>query len=182
MPCYIILSLLCINVISIHKKMWLIFFWLIKCLAHNHISSLYGITLMHAFMLYIYVYFPSYSAVPPTAVLSPSLVSTISGQQVTLNCTATGRPTPTIAWWSNGISVPNQNTPRYQLAYGGQVLAISGATTADRGVIACTATNAAGSAQANATIQVTGRTDAPHILLPITADHNHIHRCITLRS
>ena len=95
---------------------------------------------------------------PPTALLSPSSVSAIGGQLVSFNCTATGRPTPTIAWSANGVSVPNPNTPGYQLTYGGQVLTIAAVATADRGTFACTASNAAGSAQANATVQVIGKT------------------------
>ncbi|XP_054030144.1 hemicentin-2 [Dryobates pubescens] len=79
--------------------------------------------------------------VPPSIELGPVLVTAPEGAAVTLQCNATGVPTPTVTW-AKGTE-PISLGPRYHLHPDGTLL-IPSASLGDAGTYFCTATNTAG--------------------------------------
>ncbi|XP_068012089.1 LOW QUALITY PROTEIN: hemicentin-2 [Melanerpes formicivorus] len=79
--------------------------------------------------------------VPPSIELGPVLVTATEGAAVTLQCNATGVPTPTVTW-AKGTE-PISLGPRYHLHPDGTLL-IPSASLGDAGTYFCTATNTAG--------------------------------------
>ena len=85
-------------------------------------------------------------------------ITVVEGSEVTLACTATGRPTPTITWQRNEGEVPNDSTPNLS-AEGGEgegSLVISPVRGEDGGVWVCVGTNVVDSNQQSITLTVLG--------------------------
>ena len=82
----------------------------------------------------------------------------MEGSEVTLTCTTTGNPTPTVAWQRNGGEVPSDSTPNLS-SEGGEgagSLVISPVRSEDGGVWVCVGTNIVGSNQQEITLTVLG--------------------------
>ncbi|XP_022102574.1 peroxidasin homolog isoform X3 [Acanthaster planci] len=88
----------------------------------------------------------------PTFSQEPSDTEVKQGTTVTLDCSASGYPRPTITWTRHGQSVVDD--PRFTLLATGSVH-ISSVQPQDRGEYTCTATNQAGSESTSATLTVT---------------------------
>ena len=93
--------------------------------------------------------------------LTPKESEVRVGGTAKLECSATGDPTPVIAWKKDGgDDFPAARERRFQVMdEESEIFFISNVKVADMGVYSCTATNAAGVISANATLTV----------LPITA-------------
>ena len=86
----------------------------------------------------------------PDIVEDPKNQSDVIGSNVTLNCTATGRPPPTITWIKNNDSYAVQSKPRVVVSssfdykkYHSHLLII-GVQKDDEGKYQCFASNSAG--------------------------------------
>jgi len=89
---------------------------------------------------------------------SPSTASVATGRTVVFNAIATGTPAPTYQWKLNGsTTIPGTSVTN------DPILVITGATSADAGTLACTATNSDGSATSSATLTVTTTTNPGYL-------------------
>mgnify|MGYP001954080535 CR=1 FL=1 len=57
-------------------------------------------------MLYTLLLSPSFS-VRPVILLTPALITFNQGDTVTVNCEATGIPSPEVSWFRNSVLVPD---------------------------------------------------------------------------
>ena len=80
------------------------------------------------------------------------------GEEVTLTCSASGDPRPTITWTKVGEQL--SASPRISIE--GDNLRIRGAAVSDRGMFLCTATSPGGSARASGIVEVEPR-EAPRL-------------------
>ncbi|XP_075038771.1 hemicentin-1 [Mixophyes fleayi] len=83
--------------------------------------------------------------VPPSIKEGPNLVTTFDNNPATLECIATGVPSPRISWRKHG-SILHGNSERYFISESGS-LYFPSADITDSGQYSCLATNAAGSNQ-----------------------------------
>lgn len=82
--------------------------------------------------------------VPPTITSLPSTVTVTEGTPHTLTCMATGIPVPLISWSFGGVVISTQGTLSLEPS----------AQRSDAGVYTCTASNTAGIASSNITIDI----------------------------
>ena len=102
----------------------------------------------------------------PVITLQANSQTVASGRSVVFNAVATGFPGPTYQWTLNGsTTIPGATVTT------DAILLISGATAADDGVIACTATNSAGTATTTASLSVVA-SPKPGYLTNISARGN----------
>ena len=83
-------------------------------------------------------------------------VTIVEGSEVTLTCSATGHPTPTVSWQRNGGEVPSDSTPNLS-SEGGEgagSLIISPVRGEDGGVWECVGTNIIASNRESITLTV----------------------------
>ncbi|XP_053098888.1 hemicentin-1 isoform X3 [Hemicordylus capensis] len=78
---------------------------------------------------------------PPKAIISPKNQSFTEGSEVSISCSATGYPKPTIVWMHNDMFIMGSH--RYQLTSEGTLI-IKNTTPKDVGLYGCLASNAAG--------------------------------------
>lgn len=98
------------------------------------------------------------SAVFPTFIKMPENMTVKAGSRARLECAANGRPDPQISWQKDGgDDFPAARERRMQVLPGDTVFFILNVAIEDQGVYSCTATNAAGTIMANATIAVLGK-------------------------
>ena len=95
---------------------------------------------------------------PPQVSVQPEQQTIGQGEEVTLTCSASGDPRPTISWTKVGEEL--SASPRISVE--GDNLRIRGAAVSDRGMFLCTATSPGGSARASAIIEVEPR-EAPRL-------------------
>ena len=91
----------------------------------------------------------------PVINVAPNNMSIISQKIVTLACSATGKPTPTITWSFNGGSIDTQSIKYNQSSSGSLTILIE--SVADEGTYQCTATNRHSSDSASTLITVQGQ-------------------------
>lgn len=89
-----------------------------------------------------------------TITAESAVVTVTDGAVAELTCSAAGDPTPVITWFRNGTSVPNANTPRYQLASGRSTLVLEPVSDTDEGPFQCVATNLGGRAEDSIELRV----------------------------
>ncbi|KAK9890138.1 hypothetical protein WA026_008945 [Henosepilachna vigintioctopunctata] len=91
----------------------------------------------------------------PTFLKTPSNITVKAGETAKLECSAHGEPQPEIAWHKdNGINFPAASERRMFMMPTDDVFFITNVKLADMGIYSCTATNAAGTVVANATLNV----------------------------
>ncbi|XP_052285983.1 basement membrane-specific heparan sulfate proteoglycan core protein-like isoform X3 [Dreissena polymorpha] len=91
------------------------------------------------------------TTVAPTVTMEPEKITIPMGTTGTLRCVATGTPQPTLTWSKSR----EQLSPNHQVT--GNILRITQATMADRGIYVCRAENSAGVAQDWTTVEVERR-------------------------
>lgn len=91
----------------------------------------------------------------PRFIQTPTNVTVKTGDTVTLNCAATGDPTPEISWKKDGGNdFPAARERRMNVMPTDHLFFIVNAKTTDMGVYSCAAKNPAGTIIANATLTV----------------------------
>ena len=95
---------------------------------------------------------------PPQVSVRPEQQTIGQGEEVTLTCSASGDPRPTITWTKVGEQL--SASPRISIE--GESLRIRGAAVSDRGMFLCTATSPGGSARASGIVEVEPR-EAPRL-------------------
>lgn len=94
----------------------------------------------------------------PTFLKKPKNVEVQAGQTVKLECAATGEPPPEVAWHKDGGNdFPAATERRMHVLPADDVFFIVNARPIDAGVYSCTAHNAAGTASADAQLEVLQR-------------------------
>ncbi|XP_058463855.1 neogenin isoform X2 [Malaya genurostris] len=89
--------------------------------------------------------------VPPKFILSPEDKIAYEKEELELQCSIHGKPTPVIQWLKNGdLITPNE----YMQIVGGHNLKIFGLIGSDAGMFQCIGTNPAGSVQAAARLEI----------------------------
>ncbi|XP_058836967.1 neogenin isoform X2 [Topomyia yanbarensis] len=89
--------------------------------------------------------------VPPKFILSPEDKLAYEKEELELQCSIHGKPTPVIQWLKNGdLITPNE----YMQIVGGHNLKIFGLIGSDAGMFQCIGTNPAGSVQAAARLEI----------------------------
>ncbi|XP_055609211.1 neogenin isoform X2 [Uranotaenia lowii] len=89
--------------------------------------------------------------VPPKFVVSPDDKVAYEKEELELQCSIHGKPTPVIQWLKNGdLITPNE----YMQIVGGHNLKIFGLIGSDAGMFQCIGTNPAGSVQAAARLEI----------------------------
>ncbi|XP_025019182.1 hemicentin-1 [Python bivittatus] len=86
---------------------------------------------------------------PPKAIVSPKNQSFTEGSEVSVSCSATGYPKPTVVWTHNDIFLMASH--RYRLTPGGTLI-IKNAVPKDAGIYGCLASNAAGTVKETAVL------------------------------
>lgn len=83
-----------------------------------------------------------------------------AGSSLLIDCFAEGNPLPTIQWFKNGECI--DHSPRFAITYnnGEAILRFEDAGRDDQAVYICKASNALGTVQCSATINVTGESQA----------------------
>jgi neuronal cell adhesion protein len=79
----------------------------------------------------------------------------IAGEDVRLECSASGYPTPVISWTRDEVEGAVQPNDKYEIVTGGSLL-IKSVASADADVYRCYAENTWGRVQAIATLTVLG--------------------------
>ena len=79
-------------------------------------------------------------AVIPVITSVEDRVTAIVGATATMQCTASGDPTPLQTWSQNGVGVAG---PRFQVSANGSTLTVTGTTEGDEGTYTCHASNPA---------------------------------------
>ncbi|CAJ0933472.1 unnamed protein product, partial [Mesorhabditis belari] len=82
---------------------------------------------------------------PPSIENEERLLQVKEGSDLTIDCAASGNPTPTISWKRDGVLIKNQNSSK---------LLISSANATDAGKYTCEARNEAGVARADFAVDV----------------------------
>ena len=93
----------------------------------------------------------------PYFIKIPKYTEVQEGAPVRFDCTAFGRPTPTLAWFKNGV--PINDDPKHRLFIneeGVHSLLLPAATFDDAAVYSCVATNKVGEASFNVELKVVG--------------------------
>ncbi|CAH0406566.1 unnamed protein product [Chilo suppressalis] len=91
----------------------------------------------------------------PKFIKTPTNVTVKTGETVTLNCAATGDPTPEISWKKDGGNdFPAARERRMNVMPADHLFFIVNAKTTDMGIYSCAAKNPAGTIIANATLTV----------------------------
>lgn len=91
----------------------------------------------------------------PKFIQTPKNVTVKTGETVTLNCAATGEPTPEISWKKDGGNdFPAARERRMNVMPTDHLFFIVNAKTTDMGIYSCAAKNPAGTIIANATLTV----------------------------
>ncbi|XP_059054208.1 leucine-rich repeats and immunoglobulin-like domains protein 3 [Achroia grisella] len=91
----------------------------------------------------------------PRFLKTPTNITVKTGETVTLNCAATGDPTPEISWKKDGGNdFPAARERRMNVMPTDHLFFIVNAKTSDMGVYSCAAKNPAGTIIANATLSV----------------------------
>lgn len=96
-----------------------------------------------------------YFAVSPLIVRSPDNVQAPVGSRVQFDCQVTGNPRPTVKWQRDSIPVPLTTSHKHQVTPDGS-LVIQDVNRNDVGVYECIAENFAGTAHAEAFLEVVG--------------------------
>ena len=94
----------------------------------------------------------------PYFVLVPKYTEVPEGSPVRFDCTAFGRPTPTLAWFKNGI--PIKDDPKHKLLIneeGVHSLLLPTVAFDDAAVYSCVATNKVGEASFEVQLKVVGK-------------------------
>ncbi|XP_067938237.1 peroxidasin homolog isoform X2 [Watersipora subatra] len=95
--------------------------------------------------------------VPPSFTEQPSSVSAEMGSDITLTCSASGDPHPTISWHHADQAIPlNEETEDKYEVNGEGYLSISNISLEDAGSYECHAINSVGTARLNIHLQVVG--------------------------
>ena len=75
----------------------------------------------------------------------PRKISKYSDESVVVNCAATGRPTPVLTWYKDGVELTSSNgltiTNIANETYAQRILTIVSLVEADEGIYECIATN-----------------------------------------
>lgn len=94
----------------------------------------------------------------PVFTKTPEDVTVRAGTRARLECAATGEPAPEIAWQKDGgDDFPAARERRMHVMPQDHVFFIMEVKSEDQGIYSCTASNAAGTRVANATLNVLGR-------------------------
>ena len=93
---------------------------------------------------------------------TPKDVSVKQGENVAMECVASGHPAPQISWTKNDY--PLGENGRYTFLSSGSLM-ITDIQYEDRGIYRCTASNRLDSASATAIIRVNGNTLLPSFLI-----------------
>lgn len=111
------------------------------------VSNSYGTTYSQKSTISVLVF--------PTFLKKPKNVEVLAGDTVKLECAATGEPPPEVAWHKDGGNdFPAARERRMHVLHGDDVFFIVNARLSDAGVYSCTAHNAAGTASADAHLEV----------------------------
>ena len=139
---------LCIIIIS-HTIFLLIFYFFSFPYMHTQFFLSDPPLFLSSFNIFISLTLPpcfhlslSVSVAPQLTVLETS-ITVVEGSEVTLSCSATGHPTPTVTWQRNGGEVPSDSTPNLS-SEGGEgagSLTISPVRGEDGGDWECVGTN-----------------------------------------
>ena len=97
------------------------------------------------------------NSVAPTITNAPLNHMVTEGESVTLQCTATGTPSPTISWLKDGDAIESSSEVTIVSTPGTSTLTITSVLASNLGEYACVATNGGGSVSATATIAFTGK-------------------------
>lgn len=81
-------------------------------------------------------------------------VTALTRTIITIQCNASGVPTPTVTWTKDGLRIPNAD--RYTVQDDGSLL-IAGSREGDSAKYTCTATSVAGKDSASGTVQILGK-------------------------
>ena len=95
---------------------------------------------------------PVTNSTPPIITIPPTNMEVIVGENITLDCAATGHPTPSIFWGR----VFSQTLPRSDQMLPSGALSIGPVTVADAGQYRCMAENSEGMMLADAIVIVKG--------------------------
>ena len=81
-------------------------------------------------------------------------VTALTRTIITIQCNASGVPTPTVTWKQGDLRIPNDD--RYTVEDDGSLL-IAGSREGDSAKYTCTATSVAGKDSASSTLQIVGK-------------------------
>lgn len=137
------------------------------------VSNSYGTTYSQKSIISVLVY--------PTFLKKPRDVQVEAGETAKLECAATGEPPPEIAWHKDGGNdFPAATERRMHVIPADDVFFIVNANPNDAGIYKCTAHNAAGTAAAEAQLQVLQK---PHVVrgpedMELAAGEHIVLRCM----
>ena len=94
--------------------------------------------------------------VPPTISAVISFVTAVVGSRASLECTATGDPTPVWTWTRDGVNISGMSG-QYTLESDSAVLVVENVRVEDEGDFQCHASNVAGMATGTVTLNVIGK-------------------------
>ncbi|CAG9783649.1 unnamed protein product [Diatraea saccharalis] len=101
----------------------------------------------------------------PKFIKTPTNVTVKTGETVTLNCAASGEPTPEISWKKDGGNdFPAARERRMNVMPTDHLFFIVNAKTSDMGIYSCAAKNPAGTIIANATLTVLQEPSFVHVM------------------
>ena len=107
---------------------------------------------MYNFLFYDCSAKPLHPPVPPSVSLPPSIVAS-QGDPLSLDCSASGNPPPSLSWYKDGQPLPSNG--RVSISPEREV-AIASLYSTDDGDYTCVASNSEGSASATTTVTVLG--------------------------
>ena len=86
-----------------------------------------------------------------------STLKTLTQTPITINCSASGIPTPSYTWTQTGAPIVTSNN--LEISRGGKQLTMRNVTLDDSGMYGCTASNKAGIDTASAPILLLGESE-----------------------
>ncbi|XP_039436858.1 neogenin isoform X2 [Culex pipiens pallens] len=110
--------------------------------------------------------------VPPKFILSPEDKVAYEKEELELQCSIHGKPTPVIQWLKNGdLITPNE----YMQIVAGHNLKIFGLIGSDAGMFQCIGTNPAGSVQAAARLEIVEPDGGERLAAPLPGPPRDLH-------
>lgn len=96
-------------------------------------------------------------ALKPSFIKLPTDREVTEGHQVRFDCRVSGRPTPEVLWYRNGLQVCDDNAHKILVNEGGlHALQINDAQASDAGMWTCVVRNKSGERRCDVTLTVIG--------------------------